>query len=311
MGMMIVGDYLDDEAITANIIADSINEMGQRMTTMELEYPRFILAELNTHRMLSKNSASSRAIPVKRMIELIDKNPAMPVHWGQNQAGMSAKTELPDLQLQAAKKTWMAAKDMALAFVRVLNDIGLHKQVANRIAEPWQRMKTVISGTEWENLLWLRDHEDAQPEFAELARCIRIAMEQSKPMLLAKGEWHLPYVKSERINGWMRYYDSNGEELSLTEAIKISTSCCAQVSYRRLDESREKALDIYDKLIGADRKHFSPFEHQAMPIPPGQLTAGIQHIAGVSHMDKKGDYWSGNLRGWVQHRKILEEQHEV
>lgn len=299
------------EGISARIIADSVNANGVRMTTMEIEFPRFILAELNTHRMLSKNSASSRAIPVARMIELIDENPAMPVHWGQNQAGMSAKMEVSEIHRDAVKNTWIAAKDMALAFVRVLNSVGLHKQVANRIAEPWQRMKTVISGTEWDNLLWLRDHEDAQPEFAELARCVRLVMEQSKPLLLQRGEWHLPYIKSEHINGWLRYYDSNGDELSLTDAIKISTSCCAQVSYRRLDESRDKALAIYDRLIGADRKHFSPFEHQATPMA---LDVSAQHMfnnVGVSHMDKRGRFWSGNLLGWIQHRKILEDNYAV
>jgi thymidylate synthase ThyX len=304
-------EVIGKEGISARIIADSISAAGVRMVTMELEYPRFFLAELNTHRMLSKNSASSRAIPVSRMIELIDENPAMPVHWGQNQAGMSAKMELSELHRDAVKSAWIAAKDMALTFVRVLNSVGLHKQVANRIAEPWQRMKTVISGTEWDNLLWLRDHEDAQPEFAELARCVRLAMEQSKPVLLQRGEWHLPYIKSEHINGWLRYYDSNGDELSLTDAIKISTSCCAQVSYRRLDESRDKALAIYDRLIGADRKHFSPFEHQAMPIAAEHVFEGFQQITGVSHIDKKGNLWSGNLRGWVQHRKILEEQDAI
>ena len=299
------------EGISARIVADSISAAGVRMLTMELEFPRIILAELNTHRMLSKNSASSRAIPVARMIELIDENPAMPVHWGQNQAGMSANMELSEIHRDAVKSTWIAAKDMALAFVRVLNSVGLHKQVANRIAEPWQRMKTVISGTEWDNLLWLRDHEDAQPEFAELARCVRLVMEQSKPVLLQRGEWHLPYIKSEHVNGWLRYYDSNGDELSLTDAIKISTSCCAQVSYRRLDETRDKALAIYDRLIGADRKHFSPFEHQAMPVVTERPLEGFQCITGVSHIDKRGNLWSGNLRGWIQHRKILEEQYEI
>lgn len=300
------------EGITAAVIQSSIYQLtGDRMTTLEIEFPRFIIAELNTHRMLSKNSASSRAIPVKRMVEMIDADPAMPVHWGQNQPGMSAKDELPELQRDAVRATWIAAKNTALTVVRVLNDIGLHKQVANRVSEPWQRMKTVISGTEWGNLLWLRDHEDAQPEFAELARCIKLALQESEPITLYPGEWHVPYIETRRLNGAVHYYDSNNEELTLQDAVKISTSCCAQVSYRRLDESRTKALDIYDKLIGAERKHFSPFEHQATPIPSGNSTADVMNTVGVSHVDKAGDFWSGNLRGWIQHRKILEDGHEV
>ena len=300
--------------ISAKIVADSVSKTGVRMVTMELEYPRFILSEMNTHRMLSKNSASSRAIPVNRMIELINENPAIPVHWGKNQSGMVAQESLPEFTQRAVQAAWLAAKDYALSVVRVLSDSGLHKQVANRVSEPWQRMKTVISGTEWANLLWLRDHADAQPEFAELASCIRQVMESSNPVLLHPHEWHLPYIATSRLDtGEVVYLDTNGERLSLSDAVKISTSCCAQVSYRRLDDSKAKALDIYEKLIGADRKHFSPFEHQATPMFSSINARNFinQPTVGVTHADKWGNVWSGNFRGWIQHRKILEENFEI
>jgi thymidylate synthase ThyX len=155
------------EGISAKIICDSISN-GNRLTTFELEYPRFILAEINTHRMLSKNSASSRAIPASKMLEQIKENPARPVWWGKNQPGMQAKEELNLYHQALADDQWLIASRYAIEMANNMIETGLHKQITNRITEPWQRMKTVATGTEWANLLWLRDHEDAQPEFGEL-----------------------------------------------------------------------------------------------------------------------------------------------
>ncbi|MFZ9611624.1 MAG: hypothetical protein ACO294_13075, partial [Methylococcales bacterium] len=138
--------------ISAKVIADSISPEGVRMTTMEIEYPRFILAELNTHRMLSKNSASSRAIPVKTMHEFIRDNPATPVHWGKNQPGMKANEEVGSAVKAEAIEIWNRAKDDAIHWADALaHKLAVHKQIANRITEPWMTMKTVISGTEWNN----------------------------------------------------------------------------------------------------------------------------------------------------------------
>lgn len=282
---MIVGK----EGISAKIIADSING-NNRLTTFELEYPRFIHSEVMTHRMLSKNCASSRAIPVEKMLEQIEKNPAMPVWWGQNQAGMAAMQELPEETQQAAREQWLHSAWEAAASIRVMGKMGLHKQISNRVSEPWQRMKTVITGTEWSNLLWLRDHAAAQPEFQELAKCIRLEFEKSEPTKLMPGQWHLPYVEDEN--------------LSLDNALKLSASCCAQVSYRKMNDSLDKAIEIYDKLVGMDRKHSSPFEHQATPMDARFVEAWQP---GITHMDRHGDYWSGNFKGWIQHRQLIPE----
>ena len=276
--------------ITATVIKDSYNVSGTRLTTFELEYPRFVHSELMTHRMLSKNCASSRAIPIQRINELVYSDPAMPVWWGQNQAGMSAKEELTGSKLDAAQTMWVFGSKMAVELSKQLHMIGLHKQITNRVTEPWQTMKTVISGTEWANFLWLRDHEDAQPEIAELARKMSIEFNNSTPLLLTPGQWHLPYVDDENI------------DVELGK--KISASCCAQVSYRRLDDSLEKALDIYDKLIGMSRKHASPFEHQATPM---DLVVGADEWqAGVTHVDRNYEMWSGNFKHWIQHRQLIE-----
>lgn len=289
------------EGISAKIISDSITVHGHRLTTFELEYPRFIHSEVMTHRMLSKNCASSRAIPVNKMLDLVSERPAMPVWWGKNQPGMSAKEELAEHDILAAKTMWYEAARHAIEDTQRLNVIGLHKQITNRITEPWQRMKTVITGTEWANLRWLRNHEDAQPEFAELAKCIDTEFANSVPDILYPGEWHLPYVQKMSKSR----YSSNGVEISVEDALKVSSSCCAQVSYRNLNESLEKAIDIYDKLVGSSHKHASPFEHQGTPIELHKSIHPSNWAAGVTHIDKTNQLWSGNLRGWIQHRQLI------
>lgn len=297
------------DKITAKVIADSINENGDRMTTMEIEYPRFILAELNTHRMLSKNSASSRAIPVKAMHEFISNSPAEPVFWGKNQAGMQAKAELSGSDLSMAKYLWGKAKEDALHWAGAMARLELHKQIANRITEPWMTMKTVISGTEWKNLWWLRAHADAQPEFHELAMKMRDAYIASHPTLLKPGEWHVPYINTYRslADNELIYSDLAGQRLSADQAKIISASCCAQVSYRKNDDSFEKAEKIFKQLIESQPCHASPVEHQATPMDI-ETTARFEPETwedGVTHVSANGDLWSGNLRGWIQHRKLI------
>lgn len=299
--------------ISAKVIADSIGPTGIRITTMEIEYPRFILAELNTHRMLSKNSASSRAIPVQAMHEQILQNPAQPVFWGKNQPGMQASEELEGDDLSMCKYYWDASKDAAIRFAKAMSERGLHKQIANRNTETWMMMKTVITGTEFTNFYWLRNHKDAQPEIRELARKMYIAHTQSKPRELEPGEWHLPYVWTCRdMIGNIYYRDSHGEELSLADAIIVSASCCAQVSYRKNDDSLDKARRIYDQLINSKPAHASPVEHQATPMPLRYLalddTQRKLWAPGITHQGRDGNYWSGNLQGWIQYRKTLADE---
>jgi len=297
------------ELITARILADSVSPHGQRMTTMEIEYPRFILAELNTHRMLSKNSASSRAIPVKTMHKHMTENPAQPVHWGKNQPGMQAKEELTDNDLADVKFMWRRAQQDAMHWAQQMSErAGLHKQVANRITEPWMLMKTVISGTEWANFFWLRAHADAQPEIHELAVKMWDAHNQSSPQLLHPGEWHLPYVKSHRLSsGELIYLDATDTPITTEQARIISASCCAQVSYRKSDDSYEKAHKIFKQLIESQPCHASPVEHQATPMNLRSIDKYDPACwePGITHVSANGDLWSGNLRGWIQFRKLI------
>jgi len=261
--------------ITAKIVADSTCTNGKRITTFELEYPRFVHSEFMTHRMISKNSASSRAIPVATMIQQLLDNPAMPVYWGKNQSGMSAKEELYGLDLIAAKDVWLTARNQAILHAQKLIELGLHKQIANRILEPWAHIKVVATATEWDNFFHLRRHRDAQPEIRALANEMFFEYNQSKPHMLYEGEWHLPYVTEKD-----RYTFTPGD------CIKLSASLCAQVSYRKADDSIEKAMAIYDRLVNSKPVHASPFEHQATPL--------------LFDTDA-----SGNFFGWHQYRQMI------
>ena len=299
--------------ISAKIIADSVCPQGIRMTTMEIEYPRFILAELNTHRMLSKNSASSRAIPVKAMHDFIKDSPATPVYWGKNQPGMKAKEELVGVDKKEAIRLWNRAKDDALHWSWAMSEhLGLHKQIANRVTEPWMTMKTVISGTEWTNFFHLRNHADAQPEIKALAEAMTVAYATHLPVLLAPGEWHLPYITIARYvpTDELQYFDENFNRLSLEDAKIISASCCAQVSYRKNDPTFEKAFKIWEQLIENDPVHASPIEHQATPMDVDSMCRFEPETwqPGVSHVSANSDLWSGNLRGWIQHRKLIQNE---
>jgi thymidylate synthase ThyX len=296
--------------ITAKIIADSIAQNSKRLTTFELEFPKFLVAEFNTHRAISRNSASSRAIPFSKMVENIKANPAMPVFWGKNQAGMSAAEELDSLverprvqevtvlgeksyrnylatDIQYARNLWREAMDRAIESAQKLHDLGCHKQIINRIIEPWMTTKVIATATDWDNFFFLRNHKDAQPEIAYLAKLMVEEYKNSRPKQLFSGEWHIPYIEFSRDYKGARY-SANGEELSLEDALVLSTSLCAQVSYRKSDDSIEKAKSIFNKLINSRPMHSSPAEHQGTP-----------------HSDP--NHVSGNFRGWIQHRHTLKD----
>lgn len=297
--------------IKATIIKDSIS-MGDRFTTFELEYPRFCHQEVMTHCMLEKNAASSRAIPVEAMLKTIELNPAAPIKWGSNNPGMQSKTELEGDKKDRAIAMWNHAATAAIHSARRISDkegVNVHKQIANRITEPFQVMKTVISGTEWVNFFWLRNHPDAQPEFQELARVMWECMQESNPVELKPGEWHLPYVDTV-VNG--RYVAPDDLDL----AKKTSASCCAQVQYRKLNDSAEKAEKVFDMLnleSETTPAHASPICHQATPMQEQSSQVNIPRDfdtwePGVTHVRRNGSLWSGKLQGWVQYRQLFENE---
>lgn len=290
--------------IEVKIIADSISATtGSRVTTFECDYPRFIHAEVMTHRQFGRNAQSSRAVPVNKTLET-NKEWVRPIVYGANQSGMSSTKELSGIELESAKQLWDSAAHDAFVYSKQLSQVGLHKQWANRITEPFSRIKVIITATEFDNFFWLRrDPDAAQPEIVDFADKMHSLYSNSAPVVLKKGQWHLPYVQTECLNGSQIFLDSSGEELQIEDALKISASCCAQVSYRKLDDSKEKAIEIYDKLFSGPKPHMSPTEHQAKCIDHFYITDTWPD--GVTSLDRSYSFWSGNLKGFVQYRQLL------
>lgn len=306
--------------ISAHIVADSINDHGNRITTIRARYPRWIHAEGRTHRQLrmgedefetweprtpspmedpnlSRNAASSRAIPVKKMIEAIRADPAIPLYWGANQKGMQAGEEISERVRSWAfggsegtswerEEAWLFGMEQMIALAEAYDRAGYHKQIINRLLEPWMHIETLFTATEWSNFFALRIHTAAEPHIRLLALRMREAMDASEPTYLRPGRWHLPYI---------------GEaDLPLTlEAQKIvSVARCAHLSYETVGTGEpigfETAKRIRDQLVNGDVLHASPFEHQAKP---DTQTTGGQWFCPNLH---------GNLVGWIQLRKTMD-----
>jgi hypothetical protein len=272
---------------SAKIIADSINPVGNRITTFELTYPRFVHAELMTHRMFSRNSASSRAIPVEKLVERIRQYPVMPKFWGSNQAGMQAGAELEGDALLNAQLIWLDGSRQALALAERLADAGLHKQIANRVIEPWMFITVIVTATTFENWFGRRDHKDAQPEIAWVAREMRKLYEENRPAQLRPGEWHLPYVELWDKESPL-YISPSCTEFGYGFLRRISTARCARVSYLTHDGVRDlhKDIELHDKLT--TNGHWSPFEHPAECLD-------------------RPERW-GNFTGWKQYRKTFKHE---
>lgn len=289
--------------IEAKIIADSVSEEGKRLTTFQLTYPRFIHAEFMTHRVFSRNASSSRAIPIKRMLEMVRTEPAMPIHWGKNQPGMQADEQLIGVELDTAKALWIDAAEAAAEIAEHMMGVGLHKQVANRILEPFQHISVVLTATEFDNWFELRAHKDAQPEIQMLAVRMLAAMGESTPTLLLPGEWHLPYVTEAELSEVLWRHSSVEEAWSLM--CKVSAARCCRVSYLKHDGTAstiEEDLALCDRLVGARPLHASPFEHQATPDKYHKEGK----FGGTDHWEKP--WLHGNFVGWIQSRKLIERQ---
>lgn len=259
------------------ILADSVNPVGLRLTTFEVTYPRFIHQEVLTHRMLSRNSASSRAIPTERLIQRVLDDPARPIRWGANQKGMQAGAELDDEVQALALGAWLGQRDAAVEACRELHRLGVHKQHANRLIEPWMWITVIISGTDWANFFALRNHDAAQPEFRHLAAM----MEQlyNDPIEPARqlyvGDWHMPLLRDD------------DQALPLHVRRAVSAARCARVSYLTHDGRRDidEDLALHDRLSHSLPGHWSPFEH-------------------VARAESDFEY-RGNFRGWTQYRKLF------
>lgn len=332
-------------SITAKVIADSVQQVyvfdngkwvpsgtKNRLTTLVLRYPRFIHAELMTHRVFSRNASSSRAIPVQKMIDAVMTDPAMPVFWGKNQAGMQAAEELamyvpvPDDYVgetfqslprkipgprMEARTEWLKARDHAVEHVKKLMEIGLHKQIANRILEPWMHIEVIVTSTDWANFYALRRHKAAQPEMKMLADVAYEAHHASVPKVLDEGEWHLPYIveadyeetKTKTLGPFKtKWYEGQAKIPFFLP--KISAARCARVSYLKHDGTPAtftEDMDLFERLMDnpddPDIKHASPTEHQARVPLPSDLLPWNQ--------GGEMELVQSNLHGWTQFRKLI------
>lgn len=312
---------------TATIVTDSVSKYGIRVTTFQLRYWRPIHSELMTHRVFSRNAGSSRARPSKAIIEQVRTEPWGPIHWGKNQSGMQAHEELNKQNIIDVKYCWASAAARAAEHADTMSKIGVHKQIVNRLLEPFTYIDVLVTATDYNNWFALRNHPDAQPEIAQLAQLMLVEYQSSLPTLLQGGQWHLPYIteadwkEAERfcqIGRITRDMPKYKEKLEIVR--KISVARCARVSYKAFDGTVapiEKDLKLFEDLLVSEPLHASPAEHQATP----DEMQWIQMIAVASPEDyENGDddedvldtsekwcspEFHGNFRGWKQYRKML------
>jgi hypothetical protein len=269
--------------IKARIIADSINPDSSRITTFLLTYPRFIHSEFMTHRVFSRNAASSRAIPIDKVLASVADCPAMPVRWGRAGTGMQDHGELPTGAKAHAQAGWLRAMSAAVEAVKVQRDIGTAKQIANRIVEPWSHITVLATATDLDGFFRLRAHKDAQPEFQVLAYMMLGLYLRHVPRRLQWGQWHVPFARSDSFND-LKPNPHRAEDLN--RELVHSVASCARTSYVGFDKqcTDDEQRALFDRLRASG--HWSPFEHQA------QANAFIGR--------------SGNFtNGWVQYRQVV------
>lgn len=247
---------MDPTTSSVKVICASINDNGDKITTIVARYQRFFHQEVLTHKDLSRNASSSRAIPFRTMLRLTRKNMAAPIHWGKNRPGMQATEELTGFPKAAAIFLWHLTGHIVLTMAWLMSFTKVHKQIINRMIEPWTYINVQITATNWRRMLMLRLDKAAQPEFEALAKLIKTALKGTYYRRLAPGEWHLPWIKDDELH------------LPLDDLKKISAARSARLSYtpigdvkRNLDKDMKLSLSLLEQL------HLSPFEHQATPAP--------------------------------------------
>lgn len=282
--------------VEAKVIADSVSPDGVRLTTVQATMHRFVLAELNTHRVFSRNSASSRAISFKKQFTRVQNDPAIPVSFPAEQKGMQGGEELPFKERLLAEDVWRNAANDAATYAQQLHELGVHKSVANRLLEPFLLHTVVITSTAWENFFNQRCDDAAQPEIKVVAEAIRDAMGESEATEKDLGDWHLPYTDD------LQGFDTH-------DLKRISAARCARVSYETQEGTRDPQadLDLFDRLMEGSNGviHWSPLEHVATPCRDNrQFRGSVRNTSATiltEHLPKVG-----NLLGWMQFRAEAE-----
>lgn len=310
---------LQNGGYEVEVLADSVVKVPgayysakhHRLTTLRVVFPRIVLAELNTHRLLSRNSASSRAIPIKAMIERVTQNPFVPNRFPLTHKGMQASEwiEKDSHEYPSYVEAWLTARDNAVAQVGVLMMSGVSKQIVNRILEPFLWHQVIISATEWENFLALRANDNTQNEIRILAEMILEALNESSPKELAGHEWHIPFsdkFDENRLSDALAALQLVDYSVASVDELKriVAVARCARVSYWNFDGQDDYVRDanLFQTLL--DSGHWSPFEHVAHAMTPEEYM-GYSHTSPLPYGTQHG--WCGNFRGFVQMRKTFPE----
>ena len=322
----------------AEVVLASKGPDQKPIYTIRLRYPRIIHGEVMTHRVFSRNARSSRAVPVKTMLNEVRNMPFIPWHWGKNQGGMQADEECnepvlvtnwldidfngnPAKEKVVREEAWISAAECAAGHAQAYMEAGYHKQIPNRLLEPFSWIDTLITSTEWDNFLWLRDHRDAEPHFQDLARLVKLAIENATVLPIEPGEWHMPYIDEEDRHKVEHEYN-DGRTPASVMLCKISAARCARISYKPFDgdSSYERELERYDSLVTADRVHASPLEHQATPDQAVLISADVfesenKSLSPDGFLEARQGYlhegFHGNLTGYIQYRKTIPNEEKM
>lgn len=325
-----VYSYVEQPQMQVEVILASKGPVSPPIYTIRMRYPRPIHGEIMTHRVFSRNARSSRAVPVKTMLNEVRNTPYVPWHWGKNQSGMQADEEcnepIKDWSLGSKltldrESAWCDAAASACNAAEAFMNAGYHKQNPNRLLEPFSWIDTLITSTDWDNFFWLRTHGAAEPHLQDLAHLVVLAIKETKVKDLYDGEWHLPYITPKdrdacyKIHSHLENADSSDEGWYWLN--KISAARCARISYKPFDgdASYEKEIARYNHLVTDERVHASPLEHQAKP----DYRIRVEEVM-LDNYDKKlkalrvKEIWKspqlhGNFTGYIQARKLVPNEY--
>ena len=295
-----------ESGISVEIVEHSKNAYtGKEIVTVNMKYGLIVHGEWLRHRLFTNNVKSNRAIPAKVLRKEVLENPYVPVWMGQNQPGMVAEKECKHKKFALA--VWKFARYPACFAHWCGEKLGLAKEVCNRLLMPWQWVRQTTTFTDADNLFNLRLHKDAQKDIQAVVKCLYDALQESNPIILKEGEWHTPYVNKEHI-GEMTYWDNDGMQLTLEEALMCSASRCARSSYDKHDGTtctKHSDIPLYEKLIESKPAHASPIENQATPVNPEKAKKNWKRVKGLTHQRVDGVLCSGNFSEWIQYRQTL------
>lgn len=322
------------KTINATIVADSISPTNDRITSFVLTYPRFIHGEIMTHRVFSRNSASSRAIPFDKMSKMVLDDPFIPIAFQLDHKGMQGNSYIQ--QTDELIDKWIEARDQALDHATQLNKLGVTKQICNRILEPFMWHTVLVTSTEWNNFFDLRcpqytdnngnifkskkdyckfhnidinsninwlsiNKSQAEIHIQELAELIYDNLDESKPNVLQPNEWHIPFGDNIQMS-ILDQHDLALKFPSLSSLIdlklRIATARCARLSYMTFENKidYEKDIVLHDQLL--KHHHMSPFEHCAKTMTPNQYTSYTKNNDDIG--------WCNNFKGFIQYRYLIE-----